>query len=206
MSQDRKTDIEFTHWQEAVSDELPLAERERFLEEIQESEWSSGNPDAVHARMIVWQFENKPYGLKHLRSVKGDKVLLGFCEELIALRKREQNKEDVSEPLKDLGERASKAWVVIGEKRGRENMAFARQWAWLGARKWAWISTRGWTKAWNWLLAGTRPANYSSTIALILLWADAWKWGRFWEHRTVRVVALSQCFCRLLGKMHNYPA
>lgn len=60
--------------------EFPL----RFLQAIK----PGADLSKVVAKFIVWQFEDKKYGLKNIKEVKDDKEVYGFCKEVVALYKR----------------------------------------------------------------------------------------------------------------------
>ena len=44
-----------------------------------------GIPSLVIPRIVIWQFENKKYGLKNIKEVRKEKEVYGFCEEVVAL-------------------------------------------------------------------------------------------------------------------------
>ncbi len=192
-------------WKDAIEDNLPPAAGKEFA-----SSWSSKrvkDPARVYGRMVAWQLEDPVYGLKNLASVRKDKDLLSFLEEISVMHKKEAQGMPVSqEEFQELGERVLEAWAFKGEQKKKERAAFARKWAWLGARKWAWISSRAWTRAWNWLIAATGPKRYSSATNLILAWSGAWKWPRIWESPWKRLDVLALRFLEEMEAPADRPA
>src|SRR6185295_3984097 len=90
---------EFDYWQEAIADELPEKEREAFSARMRGVMESGKVVPHSCARLILWLFESKPYGLKHLRSVRKDKELMSFCEDVVSLCRREISGEVVAPEL-----------------------------------------------------------------------------------------------------------
>lgn len=70
---------------------------------------------------MIWQFEDKKYGLKNIKEVKNDKEVMGWCEEVVALYKRVEKGEEVSQDefyklyLK-IDEAGARAWARAREK------------------------------------------------------------------------------------------
>jgi hypothetical protein len=50
----------------------------RFLKAIK----PGADLSLITAKFMVWQFEDKKYGLKNIKEVKDDKEVYGFCEEV----------------------------------------------------------------------------------------------------------------------------
>ena len=97
----------------------------------------------VIPELVIWQFEDKEHGLKNIKEVQEDKELCGFCEEVVALYKRELQADTPSQKeYQELYERIDRArsWARSGAR------AWARAWAWAGtgawAGTWAWIGVR----------------------------------------------------------------
>lgn len=124
---------ELAYLEDVIFEELPDDEHltwpERFINAIP----VGADLSLVTAKFMIWQFEDKKYGLKYLKDVKDDTEVYGFCEEVVALYKRKiagdapTEKEFYDLYLKIDGARA---WA----------------WAWAGARAWA----RAWAGAGAW--------------------------------------------------------
>ena len=97
----------------------------------------------ICAKFMVWQFEDKKYGLKNIEEIKEGKELYGFCEEVVALYKRVIKGDNPSEEefytlYKKIDARArARAWA-----RARAR-ARARAWAWAGA----WARAGAWDES-----------------------------------------------------------
>ncbi len=164
---------ELEYWRDAIGEELPKGEAEGFLKLVHDAVQPKELPRAIGARLVVWQFEDKPYGLRYLRAVRQDRELMGLCEEVVSLYRREIKGEAVPPDLfQDLHMKIAKAWDVTGWRERDRRTAFARRWSWLGARKWAWLGMRPWSNAWAWTLVATRKRNYAQTTSLVRLWAE----------------------------------
>ncbi|KND49402.1 MAG: hypothetical protein AB203_04380 [Parcubacteria bacterium C7867-008] len=188
---------EVGQWEDAILGELSPEDASRFPEAFLKRVSVGSDLTALSAHIVLWQFEDRTYGLKNIRGIRNDHVLLGFCEELVTLYREELHGTPIpSQSLQDLYNRAATAWSVVGEKQRVASMQFARKWAWAGARKWAWIPTKGWSGGWKWLLAGTRNRTRSGSVAMISAWSGAWKWLRFWESPYIRMRALRDAFLR----------
>ena len=190
---------EFSHWRDAIAGELPEDESKEFLKLTLEATQSGKFPPAVGARIVLWQFEGKAYGLKHIRAAKEDAELIGFCEELMSLYRREVGGEKIPpDCFRDLHTKIGKAWDIIGWRERDRRIAFARRWAWVGARKWAWIGMRPWSNVWMWVLAAARNKNYARAAALVYLWAEVRTIAKRKIGKKVRMHALQDYFLHLM--------
>jgi hypothetical protein len=127
--------------------EFPL----RFLKAIK----PGADLSLITSQFMIWQFEDKKYGIKHIKEVKEDKEVYGFCKEVVALYKRKlkgdtPTEDEFYELYKKIDRARAGAWAGAG--------AWARAGAWAGA--WAWA--RAGAGAWAWARAG----------------AGAWAWAR----------------------------
>jgi hypothetical protein len=179
---------EVGYWEDVILGELPTEDAKVFPAEFLKAVPVGADLSTLPARFMLWQFEDARYGLKNIRAVRKDAVLMGFCDELAALYRREIGGTPIApQELQELFDRTAAAWAVIGDRQRIASMRFARKWAWLGARKWAWIPIKGWTSTWKWLLAATRNRARSGATIMLLSWADAFKWIRPWESSAQRV-------------------
>jgi hypothetical protein len=141
-------------WEDVIFEELAPTDATSFPLEFLQSIKPGADLSVIPAHLVLWQFEDSTYGLKNIVAVRKDSDLLHFCEEFVALYRREIEGTPIStEELQNLNARVSAAWDVLGEKQRVASMMRARRWAWIGGRKWAWIPTKGWSGAWKWLLA-----------------------------------------------------
>ncbi|KND50591.1 MAG: hypothetical protein AB202_03860 [Parcubacteria bacterium C7867-007] len=198
---------EVGQWEDAIANELAREEVQEFVYSCMDSVNVGADLSTLPAQIVLWQFEHPIYGLKNIRGIQKDLVLMGFCEELVALYRNELNGTPTPpQALQNLFERVAAAWGIEGERQRIASMQFARKWAWIGARKWAWIPTKGWSGGWKWLLAATRNRTRSSFSAMISAWIGARKWSRFWEPGTTRARALSTAFLECLNREKSTTA
>jgi len=78
---------------EALPNELAMTFPLRFLEAVP----VGADLSLVTAKLMVWQFEDEKYGIKHLKPVQEDKELLKVCEDVVDAYKRILNGEEVSD-------------------------------------------------------------------------------------------------------------
>ena len=189
------------YWEDAVSDELSSEEAASFHEKVLEATKIRRDFSGIYARMVLWQCEDKKYGLKNIQAVKNDKELSDFCERVVGLYRREAVGETVaSKEFQDLYTEIAKARDVAGERERVRGIKVARKWAWVGGRKWAWITRRGWRNTWAWIIMATRNRNMTQAVTLTATWDSAFKWSRFWENRQARMMALENYFIKIIEK------
>jgi hypothetical protein len=94
----------------------------RFLKAIK----PGADLSLVTAKFMVWQFEDKKYGLKNIKEVKDDKEVYGFCKEVVALYKRKIAGDTPTE------DEFYQLYLKIDRARARAG-AWARAWARAGA-------------------------------------------------------------------------
>lgn len=187
---------EFEYWRDAIVEELPPKEVETFQKSAQQADRSLPN---VSARLVVWQFEGRPYGLTYLRTVQKDQELMTLCKEVIALYRREIEGEGIPQQMfQDLHVKITKAWDIVGWRERERRMAFARKWAWFGARKWAWLGMRAWSNTWSWAITATRNRNYAQAVALIRLWAEVRVLAKKEIGKKKRIRAIEKYFLHLI--------
>lgn len=132
---------------EELPNDLAMTFPVRFLESIT----PGADLSLVVAKLMVWQFEDEKYGIKHGEEIKKDKELMDMCTEVVSAYKRVLNGEVVSEKeWNDLADKADKmygfgigiwVWVWV------ELEAGARAWA--EVRAWARAEIRAWARAWD---------------------------------------------------------
>jgi len=162
---------EFGNWRDAIADGLSSNPAKELLRiSIPDTAIST-----LTARLVLWQFEGHPYGLKYLPIVRGDEKLLHACENVMALCRQEIEGKEVSiSQYEHLRSEIGQMWAIEGEKQRVRKMQFARRWAWIGARRWAWIGPKMWNNTWTWALTATRNRNYAQAVALTKLWSEVW--------------------------------
>lgn len=104
--------------------EFPL----RFLKAIK----PGADLSLVTAEFMIWQFEDKKYGLKNIKEVKADKELLGFCKQVVALYKRKlagdtPTEEEFYDLYLEIDRAGAGAWAGAGA--GARAGAGAGAWA-----------------------------------------------------------------------------
>lgn len=80
----------------------------------------------VTAQLLIWQFEDKKYGLKHIKEIKEDAELYSWCEEVVALYRRSITEEVKESEYNELYEKIDRA----------------RAWAWAGAEEEYYLALR----------------------------------------------------------------
>jgi hypothetical protein len=83
----------------------------------------------VIAKFVIWQFEDKKYGLKNIKEVKEDKEAYGFCEEVVSLYKRSLTEEVPEKEYYELYFKIKQSWAG--------DWAWDWDWAWAWAGAWA---------------------------------------------------------------------
>ena len=105
----------------------------------------------VIPELVIWQFEDKEHGLKNIKEVQEDKELCGFCEEVVALYKRELQADTPSQDeYRELYKRIDRAGT--GARTGARTRAWAKAWA----RARVWTGAGAGTLAWAWTRTGAR--------------------------------------------------
>jgi len=178
------------YWKEFIAENLEALDQQAFVSQTAEVTAS------VSARLIAWQFSDAAYGLGRMGAVQRDQELRSFCEQLVALCRREEAEEAVQDAFSALYGEVAKAWAISGERERVRAMQIARRFAWLGGRKWAWIPMRSWRKTWMWLLLACRPRTRSSITALSEAWLDASVWPVSPARRRAKIQALRDAYVR----------
>jgi hypothetical protein len=155
---------------EAMEKELGIPQILAYLEDVLFEEMKNGDAkqfplqfleaipvgadlSKIVPQLVIWQFEDAEHGLRNIKEVQEDKEAMGWCEEVVALYKRELTGDKPTEDeYYQLYKKIDDAWAWA--------RAWARAWAWAGA--WAWARARAW--AWAWAGAW---AEYDSRILLI---------------------------------------
>jgi hypothetical protein len=191
---------EFENWRDAIADGLSGTAGKA----LSSLPLPSTSVPGLTARLLVWQFESRPYGLKHLAAVRRDENLMQACERVIALCRQEiAGEENLSSQYERLRAEIGGTWAIEGERERVRRMQFARAWAWAGARKWAWVGPKTWNNAWTWALTATRTRNYAQAVALTRLWSEVWTVLRQRVGKKRRMRALRAYFLELI---QNYES
>lgn len=114
---------EVAYLEDVIFEELPNKEAMKFPLRFLQAVPVGADLSLVTAQFVVWQFEDKKYGLKNIKEVKDDKEVYGFCEEVVALYKR------VIAGDKPTEKEFEELYLKIDRARAR-----ARAWAWAWAR------------------------------------------------------------------------
>ena len=77
--------------EDALFEEMSDAEAMKFPLEFLEAIPVGANLSKVLPQFIIWQFEDKKYGLKNIKEIQNDKEVYRLCEEVVDLYKRELN-------------------------------------------------------------------------------------------------------------------
>ena len=109
----------------------------------------------VIPELVIWQFEDKEHGLKNIKEVQEDKELCGFCEEVVALYKRElqadtPSQDEYQELYKRIDRAGARAWKGTG----------TGAWAWEEAWEEAWAWEAAWAGTWVW--TGVRTEQHTA--------------------------------------------
>ena len=111
---------EIAHLEDIIFEELSNEKAKDFPLRFLEAIPVGADLSHVIPQLVIWQFEDGEYGLKNIQEVKDDKEAYGFCEEVVALYKRElKGKKPTQAEYQELYEKIdwSGAWA----------------WAWAGA-------------------------------------------------------------------------
>lgn len=134
---------ELAYLEDVIFEELPNKEAMKFPLRFLNAVKVGSNLSLVVAKFVVWQFEDVEYGLKNIKEVAEDKEVMGWCEEVVALYKREIAGDDPTEKeFYDLYVKIDGAWARAWAG------AWAGAWAWAGARAWAWAWAGAGARAW----------------------------------------------------------
>lgn len=118
----------------------------RFLEAIP----VGADLSLVFAKLVIWEWEDKEYGLKNIKEISDDKELCDCCESVVTLYKKVLNGEKVEteewDKLETLADKIYRAWAGAGA--WAEARAWAGAWARARARAWAGARARAGARAW----------------------------------------------------------
>lgn len=76
------------HLEDVIFEGLTNGEAKAFPLRFLKALTPGADLSLVTAKFMVWQFEDKKYGLKNIPEVKEDAEVMGLCEEVVALYKR----------------------------------------------------------------------------------------------------------------------
>lgn len=148
MEKELGVPIDLAYLEDAIFEGLSNGRAKEFPLVFLEAITPGVDLSKITAQFMIWQFEDKKYGLKNIKEVKDDKELVGFCKEVVALYKRVM-KDDVpsEDEFYQLYKKLARAgaWAWAGARAKAWAGAWARAWAWAGA--WAWA--RDETPYWN---------------------------------------------------------
>lgn len=140
------------HLEDCLFEALPNGKAKAFPLKFLEAINVGADLSLVAAELMVWQFEDKKYGIKHLKPVKEDKGLLRVCEDVTSAYKRVLGGEKIeNSEWKELYQRADK---IYDARAGAWARAWARAWAWATAWAWARAGAGAGAGAWTGARAG----------------------------------------------------
>lgn len=166
---------ELAYLEDVIFEELPNKEAMKFPLRFLNAIKVGSDLSLVVAKFVIWQFEDGKHGLKNIKEVADDKEVMGYCEEVIVLYKREIFGDKPTEKeFYDLYVKIDRAGAWAGARAG----AGARAWAWAGA----WAGARTW--------AGARAGAWT--------WAGARAWARAGAEYNRRVIAMADKLIELI--------
>ncbi len=134
-------DIIFEELRNGKAKEFPL----RFINAVK----VGSDLSKVVPQLVIWQFEDKKYGLKNIKEVKADKEIYGYCKEVVGLYKRKlKGKEVTEDEFYELYLKIDQAWARARAGAWAWAGAGAWAWAWAGAGAWARARAGAWARAW----------------------------------------------------------
>lgn len=109
---------ELAHLEDGIFENLTNGDAKEFPLKFLRAIKPGADLSLVTAKFMLWQFEDKKYGVKNIKEVQEDKEVFGFCEEVAGLYKRKLKGDTPTE----------KEFYDLYLKIDR-----ARAWAWAGA-------------------------------------------------------------------------
>ena len=178
---------EIAHLEDTIFENLSNEEAKDFPLRFLEAVPVGVDLSHVIPELVIWQFEDKEHGLKNIKEVQEDKELCGFCEEVVALYKRELQADTPSQDeYQELYKRIDRARARTGARTRVRIRAWARAWTWTGSWAGTWAGTGAWARA------RARVGTGTGTWA----WAGTWVWTGV---RAERNTALADKFIELLA-------
>ncbi len=138
--------VEVAYLEDVIFEGLTNGESKKFPAQFLKAIKIGSDLSKVTAQLVIWQFEDKKYGLKHIKEIKDDSELYRWCEEVVNLYRRSLTEEVKESEYYELYERIDRAgararawaWAVAGAR--------ARAWAWAWAVAWARAGARAWAE------------------------------------------------------------
>jgi len=119
--------------EDAIFEELKNSKAKEFPLRFIKAVTVGSDLSQVIPKLVIWQFEDKKYGLKHLKEVKDDKEVLQICQYVTDAYRSKLNGDKVTEEEWEvLYQRADKIYKA---RAGAMFMAGAWAWAWAKARR-----------------------------------------------------------------------
>ena len=147
---------ELAYLEDALFEELPNGESKEFPVTFLNAIPVGADLSLITAKFVVWQFEDKKYGLKNIKEVKDDKNVYRICEAVTNAYKAVIKGETVTqEQWENLYQEAEKIY---------ETRARTRAWAWAGA--WAGARTAG-LRAWARTVGVQAWSRTAGALALV---------------------------------------
>lgn len=153
--------VEVAYLEDVIFEELKNGESKKFPTQFLKAVKVGSDLSKVTAQLVIWQFEDKKYGLKHIKEIKEDAELYSWCEKVVALYRRSMTEKVKESEYYELYEKIDRA--------GAKARAGARAGAWAGARARARAGARVWAGARAWAWAGAKAGAR--------VWARAGAWA-----------------------------
>lgn len=135
------------HLEDALFEATPSEFAKTFPRRFLESVPVGADLSLVPEKLVVWQFEDKKYGLKHTKEVKEDKQLYTVFEEVVDLHKKVIAGETITDAIwEDLYLRADDGEAQTGIRAWVRARAWAGLWLGIQSGIWAGAWVRAWTK------------------------------------------------------------
>lgn len=167
---DERMSKELLYWVQAIDDESTS-------EDKRDSPIGSAHtraPDHLLERMALWQLTDERYGLRSFCSVRLDRRIRRFCDELETLYRRQLADGAIPpEAVSELYGRIDGQWAYAGMRRKFLIGLIQDRFLPIGGRTLVRMWMRGWSEAWMWLIAATRQHSEAQVRILVWTWARA---------------------------------
>jgi len=145
--------VEIAYLEDHIFENLKNGESKKFPAQFLNSIKVGADLSNVVAQIVIWQFEDKKYGLKNIKEVAENKEVMAWCEEVVALYRRSMTEKVAESEYLELYEKIDGTWATAWAT------AWAGAWAGARARATAWAGTWAW--AWAWAGARARAGTWA---------------------------------------------
>ena len=88
---------EVAYLEDSIFENLPNDKAKEFPLKFLQAIGVGKDLSKITAQIVIWQFEDPVHGLKNIKEVQDDKEVNGWCEEVVALYKRDLEGNKASE-------------------------------------------------------------------------------------------------------------